>query len=134
MSTIGSVDQLVAVIQAQLATRAPATPAGPAPARKPARATQGSKAGQGRYARHNLAGLIELRIAQIARDDPQRGRKAFRVFLEAVLLGHLGEALVGDPRFFQLVDDVQLALEADAACAALVATAIGELLAPAASD
>lgn len=131
MSTIVGVDQLVAAIQAQLAARvrtpAPAAGAqvrGAAPQAKP----RPGKAG--RYDQQNLAGLIALRIRHIAPDDPQRGRKAFRVFLEAVLLSHLGEALVGDPAFFQLVDDVQAALEADTACAAMVDSAIDQLLAP----
>jgi hypothetical protein len=127
MATIGSVDQLVAAIQAQLAarTRSTATPAAAissAPAKR--------KTHPGRYAQQNLGALIELRIARIERDDPQRGRKAFRVFLEAVLLSHLGEGLVADPRFFQLVDDVQAALEGDAECAAMVTSAIDQLLAP----
>lgn len=138
---IGTLNNLVATIQAQLAARVPAGAAAPTaaatgaagkaqgrpPASTQARARQREA---GRYARENLAGLIELRIGQIARDDPNRGRKAFRGFLEAVLLSQLGEALVNDPRFFQLVDDVQNALETDAATSALVADAITQLLQP----
>lgn len=81
-----------------------------------------------RYSEENLSALIEMRIRQIGRDDPQRGRKAFRVFIEAVLLSHFGESLVNDAKFYQIVDDVQNALEADAACAAMVGTAIEHLL------
>lgn len=134
---IGTLNNLVATIQAQLAARVPAAAApsaattgaaGKPLARTPARARQREA---GRYAQENLAGVIELRIGQIARDDPNRGRKAFRVFLEAVLLSQLGETLVNDPRFFQLVDDVQHALETDAATGALVASAIAQLLEPA---
>ncbi len=118
-ASISTVSQLVTVIRSQLAARAPA-----ASARKlDARARQG-----GRYAEPNLAGLVELRIRQLAPGDPQRGRKAFRVFLEAVLLSHLGEELVNDPRFYQLLDDVQGALEGDAATATLVQDAIAHLL------
>lgn len=123
-SPIGSVAQLVKVIQNQLAARsAPdagrkAAASSGAPARRTAE----------RYAQENLGSLIELRVRQIGRDDPNRGRKAFRVFLEAVLLSHFGEAMVGDPRFFQMVDDVQLAMEADAGCSDLVARAIEQLL------
>lgn len=119
---IGSVAQLVRVIQTQLATRTPTTGAG----RKALRpAAQGAE----RYAQANLGSLIELRVRQIGRDDPNRGRKAFRVFLEAVLLSQFGEGLVNDPRFFQLVDDVYLAMEADSDCRALVTRAIEQLLA-----
>ena len=66
-------------------------------------------------------------MRQIGADDPQRGRKAFRVFLEAVLLSHFGEALVADPKFFQLVDEVQGSLEADPASSELVASAVAHL-------
>lgn len=116
--SIGAVNELVSVIQGQLAARRPAT-------RKPA----GQAAARGtRYAPGQLTALIEQRVRQIGADDPQRGRKAFRVFLEVVLLSHFGEALVADPKFFQLVDEVQGSLEADAACAELIASAIAHLL------
>ncbi len=121
-SPIGSVAQLVKVIQTQLTAHS--APGAGKTARRPA-----STAGPARYAEENLGALIEMRVRQIGRDDPQRGRKAFRVFLEAVLLSHLGEGLVNDPRFYQLVDDIQLAMEADPACGALVTRAIEQLLA-----
>ncbi|NVE01848.1 hypothetical protein [Massilia sp. BJB1822] len=121
MSTsIGPVGQLVAVIQAQLASRGPAARVA---GKRPSALAQQS-------AQQKLAGLIEKRVRQIDRHDPQRGRKAFRVFLEAVLLSHFGESLVNDPAFHQVVSDVQGAMEADAACRALVDDAIGYLLAP----
>lgn len=120
-TSIGSVSDLVSLIQAQLTARAQkAAPAARATVRKGA-ATQ-------RYAQENLTRLIEVRVNQIGRDDPQRGRKAFRVFLETVLLSHFGESLVNDARFFQMVEDVQAAMEADPACATLIGRAIDHLL------
>jgi len=121
MTALASVNQLVTVIRAQLSARAPAGAA--------ARAARGEGVAAGRYAEQNLAGLIEARIRQIAQADPQRGRKAFRVFLEAVLLAHFGEELMHDPKFYQLLDDVQGALEADPGTALLVRDAIAQLLA-----
>ena len=118
---VGSVSQLVTVIRAQLSARAPAAAA--------ARAVRGDVAAAGRQAERNLAGLIELRIRQIAPGDPQRGRRAFRVFLGAVLLSHFGEELMHDPKFYQLLGDVQDALEADPASSLLVRDAIAQLLA-----
>jgi hypothetical protein len=115
---IGTINELVSVIRTRLGTAAPA-----AGRRAPARAGGGS-----RYTDRNLAALLEARVQQIRRDDPQRGRKAFRVFLEAVLLTHLGEALMNDPRFYQVLDDVQHALESDASSAALVKQAVDQLL------
>ncbi|MYM28563.1 hypothetical protein GTP58_09530 [Duganella sp. CY15W] len=123
-STIGSVAQLVKVIQRQLTARAPDGAQVGNSGRRPAAGTAAA-----RYAQENLAALIGTRVQQIGRDDPQRGRKAFRVFLEAVLLAQLGEGLVNDPRFFQMVNDIQLAMEADPGCGALVARAIEQLLA-----
>ena len=122
-SAIGSVAQLVKVIQTQLAARTQG--AGTMTKRQ---APAGTPLAD-RYAQENLGSLIELRVRQIGRDDPQRGRKAFRVFLEAVLLSHFGEGLMNDPRFFQMVDDIQLAMEADAGCRDLVGRAIEQLLA-----
>jgi len=115
---IGTINELVSVIRTRLGTATPA-----AGRRAPAR-----PGGASRYTDRNLAALIETRVQQIRRDDPQRGRKAFRVFLEAVLLTHLGEALMNDPRFYQVLDDVQHALESDASSASLVKQAVDQLL------
>lgn len=119
-ASIGGVSQLVSVIRSELTAR-------PQGARAGARAAAGKEGG--RYADQNLTALIGVRVRQIGRDDPQRGRKAFRVFLEAVLLSHFGEQMLADPKFYQMLDDVQLTMEGDAACAAMIADAIGHLLA-----
>ncbi|WP_256082031.1 hypothetical protein [Massilia sp. YIM B04103] len=118
MSTsIGPVGQLVAVLQAQLAARA-----------APRRSRAATAAGSPQPAQQQLAALIEKRVRQIQRDDPQRGRKAFRVFLEAVLLEHFGASLMHDPAFHQVVSEVQDAMEGDPACRRLVDEAIAHLL------
>lgn len=116
-NTLSPVGQLVAVIQAQLAPRAAA------PLRQPRGAQRASK-----YRPEGLASLIEKRVRQIGPDEPQCGRKAFRVFLEAVLLAHFGEELLNDPKFFQMVADIQTAMEADDGCRLLVDRAIAHLL------
>jgi hypothetical protein len=121
MSSIASIGQLAAVIQSQFKARAQA--AAPGKARRPARRDTQS-----------LTSLIELRVAQIDPDDPQRGRKAFRVFLESVLLQELGGQLNADPKFHQLVDDVQRVLERDTQCAPLLQDAISYLLAARPAD
>lgn len=119
MSTaIGTINDLVSVIQSRLGAPAPV-------AQRRAAARPG---GGRRYTDRNLTALIETRVRRIGRDDPQRGRKAFRVFLEVVLLTHLGEGLMNDPRFYQLLDDVQHALESDPSSAALVTEAVDQLL------
>ncbi len=120
-SNIASVGELVRVIQTQLSVATAGVPK-----RARARRTGGSP-----YAPGKLEQLIELRIRQLGRDDPQRGRKAFRVFLEAVLLSHFGDELVNDPQFYQMVDDVQQAMECEPAVAQMVGQAIEHLLAKA---
>jgi hypothetical protein len=120
ISSLSSVNELVAVIRSQLNASAKVAPGR---RRAPARS-----AAQGKYAESNLGALIEARVKAIAPDDPQRGRKAFKVFLEVVLLSHFGEALVNNARFHQMVSDVQDAMEADTACSALIARAIAHLL------
>ncbi len=122
-AAIGSVSQLVATIRAQLAGRAP-----PAASGRTGRG-RGEAAARDRYASEGLGQLIALRVRVIGRDDPARGRKAFRVFLEAVLLSELGAGLANDARFHQLIDDVQRAMEGDPACQLLVDQAIAQLLA-----
>ncbi len=117
MTTLSPVTQLVAAIRSQLGATAPLRPA---KGGRPAARGQGAQ---------DLAGLIELRVAQIAADDPQRGRKAFRVFLEAVLLAHFGARVANDARFHQMLDDIQQAMEAEPASRELVEQAVAYLLA-----
>lgn len=57
--------------------------------------------------------VVAQRIRSIGADDPQRERKAFRIFLETVLLSELGQQLVADPAFVQMVDHVQAQMESD---------------------
>lgn len=123
-SPIGTVGQLVAAIQAQLAAGVAVKQSTPrAPARRPAAAASHA------YSPHNLESLIGQRVKSIERDDPDKGRKAFRIFLESILLSHFGEQLINDPKFYQLVDEVQVAMEADADIRRLIDGAIAHLLA-----
>jgi hypothetical protein len=61
----------------------------------------------------DMAALIAQRVRAINPDDPQRERKALRVFLETVLLSELGSNLLNDPGFAPMVDHVQSEMEAD---------------------
>lgn len=127
-AAISSVTQLVAVIRRQLSAQAPVGAAARPGAAGRNKAAGGADQAE-RYADANLGALIALRVRQIGRDDPNRGRKAFRVFLEGVLASHFGPAMVNEPAFHQVVDDVQQALEAHPDCQPLLARAIKELLA-----
>jgi hypothetical protein len=61
----------------------------------------------------DLAAVVAQRIRAIPPDDPQRERKAFRLFLETVLAAELGAGLVSDPSFAVMVDHVQAQMESD---------------------
>lgn len=120
-SAIGSVTHLMSVIRTHLN-------AGTQRARKQTRFGAAVQTGR-RYGDGNLAALIATRTGKIDATDPQRGRKAFRIFLEVVLLKQLGEELMNDPAFYRLLDDVQSAMESDAHTAALIGQASDYLLA-----
>ncbi|HUR89726.1 MAG TPA: hypothetical protein VMZ74_11615 [Ramlibacter sp.] len=62
---------------------------------------------------NDLSAVVAQRIRAIPGDDPERERKAFRLFLETVLLSELGETLVNDPSFAVMVDHVQQQMEGD---------------------
>lgn len=118
-SPIGTVSQLVAIIRGELSASA-ATPVKP----RTQLSADKKKTGETK----NLNTLIGQRIKGIDPNDPQRGRKAFRVFLESVLLSHLGENLINDPKFYQMVDDIQHAMESDPAVSIQIESAVAHLL------
>ena len=61
----------------------------------------------------DLSAVVARRIRAIAASDPERERKALRLFLETVLLAELGESLVNDPSFTVMVDHVQRQMESE---------------------
>ncbi|MFZ6747278.1 hypothetical protein ACO0LC_29050 [Undibacterium sp. JH2W] len=80
--------------------------------------------------KEDLGDLIVKRVAGIPLEDPQRRRKAFRVFLESVLLDELGERLIADPRFFKMVEDIQNQMQTDPELATMIEKATDMLLTP----
>jgi hypothetical protein len=54
-----------------------------------------------------------LRLQAISPDDPERKRKAFRIFLESVLEKELGSAFQSAIQFAQVVEQVLQQIEAD---------------------
>jgi hypothetical protein len=120
LSTL-SVGHLVSVIQDRLAARTSASST--TPPRPAARSTATASA------ELDLESLIGLRIKSISADDPSRGRKAFRIFLESTLLARLGKDLMHDPKFYDLVESVQSDMEKDENIGPLVHAAVTHLLA-----
>jgi len=107
MSRIDSAGRIAEIIRRQVdALR------DPAPRGASRTAGQSSRSAAGGAV--SLGAVIARRVQAIDPDDPERRRKAFRVFLESVLLAELGEALINDAGFYQLVDQVQTRMQADA--------------------
>jgi hypothetical protein len=106
LTGIDPASQLAALIRVQVASlkqRRGAARATPASARDAPAAD----------ASNDLSAVVAQRIRAIPAGDPQRERKAFRLFLETVLLAELGESLVNDPSFAVMVDHVQQQMESD---------------------
>lgn len=108
MDGIDPASQLAALIRVQVAAlrKRQGGPRAGAPAARDEAAPSDPPA-------NDLAAVVAQRIRAIPRDDPQRERKAFRLFLETVLLSELGESLVNDPSFAVMVDHVQQQMESD---------------------
>lgn len=117
MPAISSVQQIVATLRAEMAGHVARRnrPAGArAPAAAPAQAPMGS--------------LISQRVRALDPDDPKRNSKAFRIFLESVLLSEFGMELINDPAFYSLVDQVQQQMAQDPRIAEAIGRAVASLL------
>jgi hypothetical protein len=57
--------------------------------------------------------MVALRVRSLSADDPQRQRKAFRLFLESVLMQAFGRDRLDDRGFDQMVDAVLQRMESD---------------------
>src|SRR3569832_775692 len=71
----------------------------------------------------DVASLVAHRVKGIDPSDPDRRRKAFRIFLEAVLISELGNNVASDPEFVVMADAVQARMEADPDAAQVAAQA-----------
>jgi hypothetical protein len=123
MTAITTVQQIVATIRTEMASRV--KPGSPRAAGVTGRRTR-VKGTPDIGAR--MGALINQRVKALDANDPKRGRKAFRIFLESVLLSELGEGLMNESSFYQLVDQVQEAMEQDKQIAAAIQAAVVSLL------
>ncbi|MGM9486043.1 hypothetical protein [Ideonella sp. YS5] len=133
MTTIGPAPELTAYLRTQLSALArPAGVSGGNPAAGPqstVRPGQESRQPRARKgAADDLATSIARKVAGIDKRDPDRRRKAFRAFLEALMVDEWGPALLNDPGFQQLVDTVQAQMESQAALKAPIEEAADRLL------
>lgn len=58
---------------------------------------------------------IQERIRALDPDDERRQSKAVRLFLEGVFSHEFGDSMLTDPAFYNLIDEVQTAMESDSA-------------------
>ena len=95
--------------------------------RATSRAAAGTGAQAGRRSPRTVSAAMAQRIAAIAPDDPDRPRKAVRIYLEAELAREFGAGLLADPSVPNLLDAVQQRMDEDAQTAQAV-LALGRLL------
>lgn len=80
-----------------------------------ARPSQGRPIGSARPTRKSSARdpqqVLLQRVRTIDPDDPDRRKKAFRVFLESILVDELGNHLLNDPAYHRIVEDVYRTME-----------------------
>jgi hypothetical protein len=106
MSSINPLDGLAEILRRRIASEAVAK----------GRKLGGAKeAGGAVNAQRASPEALKQRLAEgiegIALDDPERKKKALRVFVEGVLAWQFGDALLNDRRFAELVSEVQATLE-----------------------
>lgn len=75
--------------------------------------------------------MVALRVRALSPDDPQRQRKAFRIFLESILLQTFGRERLDDRSFDEVVDVVLQRMEDDPHLKAALQEAGSQLLADA---
>ena len=107
MPSLDPTSQLAALIRVQVAALRRHQPG-----RKPP-ASDKASTGATPTGTPDLASVVAKRVRAISADDPDRERKALRVFLETVLLSELGPELVNDAGFATMVDHVQEQMTSD---------------------
>lgn len=120
MINIGPTSQLLAIIREQIGE---------------SRIAQNTKYGNTRSGNvskpdkaQRLYELTAKRIKTISKEDPKRNKKAFKFFLESMMLADFGEELINDPAFYQLIEQVQLKMEQDPQLSAQIEEAGQHLL------
>ncbi|CAM3548938.1 hypothetical protein [Paracidovorax anthurii] len=107
MTRIDPTARLGALIKTQMETMGRAQ-AAPPPPRPPTMAPAREKPATAKSREQMLA-----RLSGIGADDPDRRRRAFRIFLETTLSETFGPQLQDDPGFGDLVDRVMEQMQED---------------------
>jgi hypothetical protein len=123
MDPINRLDQVMQIIGQQMSERAARLEAGVkhAPSNPAARARRPSLTA--------LKTKVRERLESLEPDDPRRGEKARRIFLESVLAWQFGNELLLDRGFEDIVTGVQEALRANPAVDARLGRLLRDLTA-----
>jgi hypothetical protein len=116
MSEIKTINQLALLIRNQVGALHPAAPPNKSKKISP-RKTDTTPATK---KKENLYDQLAQRLISITNEDPQKSQKAFRLFLEVLLLNELGEHLINDPRFYLMIDSVEQHMQSDPELASLI--------------
>lgn len=135
MATIDRSGQLAALVRAQLVALRTAgngagriDPNGSATKEKPKSRSPDVGSASTPTLHASLDAWVKHRIGALSPDDPERRRKAFRIFLESVMRQEFGSQLIGEGGFDQLVDRVLQQMECDDDLRAAIAEATDALL------
>ncbi|PHV12863.1 hypothetical protein [Chitinimonas sp. BJB300] len=122
IDSINQLSNIAALIRSQVGSRGATTSR-----RSAITESKQSKTGK-READSTLEQKLITRLGAVLPDDPQRRRKAFLAFIEAVLLDELGDRLVNDPGFYQLAETVGERMLAEPSLSEPIASAIDRML------
>ena len=109
MDPINNIGQIAEIIRRRMAEQTTARPGS-------ASAPETRTGALGGAPQNHLAlrSKVAQRVAALDPDDPRKREKAVRMFLESVLLTEFGDAVINDPAFYKVVQEVQMAMESDA--------------------
>lgn len=118
MTRVDGIHHIVSLIQAEAVRRT----AEPARGREEKRNERVVKGQEGQ-----IADRLRLQLGAIERDAPDRRRKILRALVESALVARFGEAMLLDPAFFRMVDDVQVQMEGSPGISRVVDDAVSAL-------
>jgi hypothetical protein len=74
-----------------------------------------------------LGSTLAQRIQAINPDDKRRHHKAVRIFLETILVNEFGDGLLTDPKFSEVIEEIQATMDADSAISKQLDSLVAEL-------
>ena len=108
MDPISRLNRLVETLRQQMAESAKRLDTA-----KPHAAEAKPQSRSARLSVEELRRRIQERVKAIEPDNPDRGRRARRIFLESVLAWEFGDELLLDSRLDRLIDNIQQTFESD---------------------